>query len=85
MKHAAVLTIRAGDDEIHARLPEELEIEFEELRTALALVQSMDPPGVGARSAAECLALQIRRMPGVPGCSTLWPAKLRPWKSRATC
>jgi len=53
-------------DEIHARLPEELEIEFEELRTALALVQSMDPPGVGARSAAECLALQIRRMPGVP-------------------
>ena len=53
-------------DEIHARLPAELEIEFEELRTALALVQSMDPPGVGARSAAECLALQIRRMPGVP-------------------
>lgn len=53
-------------DEIHVRLPEELDIEFEELRTALALVQSMDPPGVGARSAAECLALQIRRMPGVP-------------------
>ncbi|SDD91043.1 RNA polymerase, sigma 54 subunit, RpoN/SigL [Massilia sp. PDC64] len=53
-------------EEIHARLPEELEIEFDELRTALALVQSMDPPGVGARSAAECLALQIRRMPGVP-------------------
>jgi RNA polymerase sigma-54 factor len=53
-------------EDIHARLPEELEIEFEELRTALAMVQSMDPPGVGARSAAECLALQIRRMPGVP-------------------
>jgi RNA polymerase sigma-54 factor len=53
-------------DDIHARLPAELEIEFDELRTALALVQSMDPPGVGARSAAECLALQIRRMPGVP-------------------
>jgi RNA polymerase sigma-54 factor len=53
-------------EDIHARLPEELEIEFDELRTALALVQSMDPPGVGARSAAECLALQIRRMPGVP-------------------
>jgi hypothetical protein len=29
-------------------------------------VQSLDPAGVGARSAAECLALQIRRMPGVP-------------------
>ena len=53
-------------DEIHARLPEELGIEIDELRCALALVQSMDPVGVGARSAAECLALQIRRMPNVP-------------------
>jgi len=53
-------------DDIHARLPEELEIEFDELRTALSMVQSLDPAGVGARSAAECLALQIRRMPGVP-------------------
>ena len=53
-------------DEIHARLPAELEIEMDELRCALALVQSLDPIGVGARSAAECLALQIRRMPGVP-------------------
>jgi RNA polymerase sigma-54 factor len=53
-------------DDIHARLPEELEIDFDEMRTALALVQSLDPAGVGARSAAECLALQIRRMPSVP-------------------
>ena len=53
-------------DEIHARLPEELEIGMDELRCALALVQSMDPAGVGARSASECLALQIRRMPRVP-------------------
>jgi RNA polymerase sigma-54 factor len=53
-------------DEIHARLPAELEIEMDELRCALALVQSLDPVGVGARSAAECLALQIRRMQGVP-------------------
>jgi RNA polymerase sigma-54 factor len=53
-------------DEIHARLPEELEIEMDELRCALAFVQSLDPIGVGARSAAECLAIQIRRMPGVP-------------------
>jgi RNA polymerase sigma-54 factor len=52
-------------DDIHVRLPAELEIEFDELRTALSLVQSLDPAGVGARSAAECLALQIRRMPGV--------------------
>ena len=53
-------------DDIHARLPEELEVEMDELRCALAFVQSLDPIGVGARSAAECLALQIRRMPGVP-------------------
>jgi RNA polymerase sigma-54 factor len=53
-------------DEIHARLPEELEVEMDELRCALALVQSLDPTGVGARSASECLALQIRAMPGVP-------------------
>jgi RNA polymerase sigma-54 factor len=52
-------------EEIHARLPAELEVEPDELRTALALVQSLDPVGVGARSASECLALQIRRMPGV--------------------
>ena len=53
-------------DEIHARLPAELEVEMDELRCALALVQSLDPVGVGARSAGECLALQIRQMPGVP-------------------
>ena len=53
-------------EDIHARLPEELEVELEELRTALALLQSFDPVGVGARAAAECLALQIKRMPGVP-------------------
>lgn len=53
-------------EEIHARLPEELEIEIEELSIALKLVQSFDPAGVGARDAAECLALQIRRLPKVP-------------------
>ena len=53
-------------EEIHARLPEELEVEIEELQTALKLLQSFDPVGVGARNAAECLALQIKRLPGVP-------------------
>jgi RNA polymerase sigma-54 factor len=53
-------------EEIHARLPEELEIELEELQVALKLVQSFDPPGVGARNAPECLSIQIRRMPKVP-------------------
>ena len=53
-------------EEIHARLPEELEIEPEELEVALKLVQSFEPAGVGARNASECLALQIRRFPKVP-------------------
>ncbi|HEY1043603.1 MAG TPA: RNA polymerase factor sigma-54 [Telluria sp.] len=53
-------------EEIHARLPGEAEIDIAELRTALALLQSFDPAGVGARNASECLALQIRRMQRVP-------------------
>ena len=31
-----------------------------EIEAALALVQSLDPPGVGARTLAECLALQAK-------------------------
>ncbi|HJV75329.1 MAG TPA: RNA polymerase factor sigma-54 [Noviherbaspirillum sp.] len=53
-------------EEIHARLPEELEIELEDLAFALKLLQSFDPAGVGARNASECLAIQIRRFPKVP-------------------
>jgi RNA polymerase sigma-54 factor len=53
-------------DEIFARLPPELEIEIEELQTALSLLQSFDPAGVGARNASECLALQIKRLPQIP-------------------
>ncbi len=53
-------------EEIHARLPEELNIELDELTVALKLVQSLEPAGVGARNAAECLSLQIKRLPKVP-------------------
>lgn len=53
-------------EEIHARLPEELEIELDELQIALNLLQSFEPAGVGARNASECLALQIKRFPKVP-------------------
>ena len=34
----------------------------EKVEEALALVQSLDPPGVGARSLEECLLLQLRRL-----------------------
>jgi RNA polymerase sigma-54 factor len=52
--------------EIHARMPEELGIELEELSIALTLLQTFDPAGVGARDASECLALQVKRLPQVP-------------------
>ena len=35
------------------------EVELDELQTALRLLQSFDPPGVAARSVAECLGLQL--------------------------
>lgn len=47
------------------RLPAELEIDPDEMQTALSLLQSFDPPGVGARNASECLALQIKRLPQI--------------------
>jgi RNA polymerase sigma-54 factor len=53
-------------EEILARMPGELEIDADEMKTALSMLQSFDPSGVGARNAAECLALQIRRMPAIP-------------------
>ena len=40
-------------DEVLTDLPAELEVELDELQAALRMLQSFDPPGVGARSAAE--------------------------------
>jgi RNA polymerase sigma-54 factor len=39
------------------------EVEIEELSTALRQVQNLEPAGVGARDAAECLELQLRVLP----------------------
>ena len=47
-------------EEIVALLPEEAEADPEELDIALRHLQNFEPPGVGARSPSECLALQIR-------------------------
>ncbi len=47
-------------EDVHAILPPELAVELDELNTALRLLQSFDPPGVGARSLSECLLLQLR-------------------------
>jgi RNA polymerase sigma-54 factor len=36
----------------------------EELVAALAVIQQLDPPGVGARTVKECLLLQLKALPG---------------------
>jgi RNA polymerase sigma-54 factor len=50
-------------EEIAAMLPEELAIEADELAIALKHLQNLDPTGVGARSPAECLELQLLALP----------------------
>lgn len=47
-------------EEMHAFLPPELHVDLDELTTALRLLQSFDPAGVGARSLSECLLLQLK-------------------------
>jgi RNA polymerase sigma-54 factor len=53
-------------EEVQADLPDELEVDVDELSAALALLQSFDPPGVGGRSASECLKLQLLRLDSSP-------------------
>lgn len=48
-------------DELAAALPVEWSVDVQELGAALRLLQSFDPPGVGARNLSECLALQLGR------------------------
>jgi RNA polymerase sigma-54 factor len=50
-------------EELVQMIPEELQIELEDLQIALQHLQHLDPTGVGARSCAECLALQLQALP----------------------
>ncbi|MFO1362418.1 MAG: RNA polymerase factor sigma-54 [Burkholderiales bacterium] len=50
-------------DEIAAMLPPELGVEAADLAIALRHLQNLDPTGVGARSPAECLELQLAALP----------------------
>lgn len=47
-----------------------IEVSEEELEDALGIVQSLDPPGTGARNLQECLSLQLHRIIN-PDSSTL--------------
>lgn len=44
-------------------LPQELEIELDDLNIALRQIQSLDPAGVGAKDVGQCLALQLQTLP----------------------
>lgn len=53
-------------EQMLAWLPEELHIQLAELETALLQVQALEPAGIAARNSAESLAIQLKRMPGLP-------------------
>ena len=50
-------------EELQEALPEELEIDLDDLQIALRHLQHLDPTGVGARTPGECLALQLEALP----------------------
>jgi RNA polymerase sigma-54 factor len=49
-------------DELLALCPPEADVDADDLTAALSLLQSFDPAGVGARSASECLSIQLRTL-----------------------
>ena len=60
-RHIAALLDDAGYLPVTLReVADELGVPLAEAEAALALVQSLDPTGVGARGLAECLALQAK-------------------------
>ncbi len=50
-------------EDVMEMLPGELCVDGEEMQIALSHLQHLDPPGVGARSLAECLLLQLAALP----------------------
>lgn len=74
-------------EDIMNSLPDELEIEFVELETALKHIQNLDPIGIGATNLQECILLQLNTLPhNVPDLAlakmivkttcTCWPIKI---------
>ena len=58
-------------DEIANTLRPDIECDAAEVEASLAIVQALDPPGVGARSVGECIELQLRQLdPATPGFNT---------------
>ena len=62
---------KASFDELVALLPKEHDVLPEEFAAALKLVQSLDPPGIAARTLDECLRIQLENLPAdTPGRAT---------------
>ncbi len=78
--------LRSSLEEVAQALPPELEIEPEELSAALRLLQSFDPPGVGARSIPECLLSAPARSRSACCCSSgrCRPSGARPSPRRSS-
>lgn len=78
-RQLVMLLIDALDDDgyltqdlqdISEMIPEELGVEPQELTIALKHLQHLDPAGVGARTLAECLSLQLGALPdSTAGCA----------------
>ncbi|MCW9023601.1 MAG: RNA polymerase factor sigma-54 [Gammaproteobacteria bacterium] len=49
-------------EELHLAIPEELEVELDEVEAVLHRIQNFDPPGVGARDLRESLELQLKQL-----------------------
>ncbi len=56
-------------EEVAPLFSAEAEVDLEELGIALRHLQNLEPAGVGARSPAECLLLQLRTMTQHPACA----------------
>jgi RNA polymerase sigma-54 factor len=55
-------------EELLEIIPSEHKVKLHELEAALAVVQQLEPAGIGARSLQECLLLQLAELPdGTPG------------------
>lgn len=52
--------LNTSQEDLLGMFPEQAEVSADELRSALMLLQSFDPCGIGARSMSECLSLQLR-------------------------
>jgi RNA polymerase sigma-54 factor len=50
-------------EDLALQMPPELEVDLQEVQIALLHVQNFEPTGVGARTLAECLWLQLRALP----------------------